>query len=139
MNSNVQTTSHQHRFVTTKTKKSPHFNTQDKSSSTKKSACRNSCTNNPILRLDTTKSQQCSLHEPIGNPLNNIKDPSITRLHCVDLNGTRMSSSGGTMNDVCRTMQNSDVDHFLGMEHNLNKIKKQSHLTFERPSQQDIC
>ena len=108
----TQTTSHQHRFIT-QPKTSTCETAHNKYTSTS-TQCHHKChTNNQVLRLDPTQPKQYDLHEPIGTPLNNNKDANITRLYCINLNGMRLSSSGGTTNDTCRTMQHSDIDHFL--------------------------
>ena len=56
---------------------------------------------------------------PWGDPMG-PKDPTITRLYSINVNGISLDRQGGTVEDSCRSIKGIQADIFCAQEHNLD-------------------
>lgn len=56
---------------------------------------------------------------PWGDPMG-PKDPTITRLYSINVNGISLDRRGGTFEDICRSIKEIQADIFCAQEHNLD-------------------
>jgi hypothetical protein len=48
------------------------------------------------------------------------KDPHVTRLYSINVNGISLDRRGGSFNEICRSMKEIQADIFCAQEHNLD-------------------
>ena len=54
-----------------------------------------------------------------GDPLT-PKNPNVTRLYSINVNGISLDRRGGTFDDICRSVHEIQADIFCAQEHNLD-------------------
>lgn len=80
---------------------------------------RSSVTSDPIQRPTVITTQNLRTNYIWGDPIES-KEPDITRIYAINLNGIKLDRRGGSFDSVCQVMKEVQADVLCAQEHNLD-------------------
>lgn len=87
---------------------------------------------NSVDEGDVDGTPNITTNTTIGNPMKQNKESGTTRVYFINVNGIQFGAEGGDMNDICRQMQESNIDVIGAAEIHLDTTLPHVNTTMNR-------